>query len=530
MVPPDSQNTSIKYRDMFSPLIELNQDSDILSIVQEQLDQKPSSSSSSFLSNFFSPAPPSSSKVEIEKLFRIKMGEWIRLLDQCLDSNRFNPIELPEFQEAVQPIYVDGKTEILKHKLQKKGLLSEKTEQKIQKLNKFLLRVIKAPHLKQIVHANSISTTSLPPIGKSIFFETHPPAPYAVKKVTPIDPAEIHREMMERAHQTQIKRKAKEISLYNLKWGEGWEDRIIEAISEVDKEDVIKELGCLLTPIQVIEIFQYFLENSPEDWKIAFLFCSLNADTLIEVLPSFEATELDLIKTNISQEAEKNREWFDEAVKNQAKSMQKGCKEVEGKVDALTVFFKKEDQFHEINRNVQEMDETALNLKLRLTAICEKLAKIYDRKILEEKVFETLFSEVPKRYELLYKRLTAIEGAEENLVWSSIYDKTFGTARLDDDDDATEVLREWSIFYPVDYWKSGLFGDITEPQFDKLSEQCEPWELYKLGADNLSYLEIKQISDWKRLKIFNAITLRNYLIQQDVAKKLRAQSLEFLGN
>lgn len=541
MLPSVTHHTSINYRDIFRPLISLHQDTDIFSIVQKELDRTPcSASSAGFLSTFFSSASSARSTVEVEKLFRKKIKGWIDLLDQHLEDNRYNPVELPDLQEAVRSIYVEGKTVILEQKLKVAGLLSAKTIQTIEKLNKFLLRVLRAPHVSKIAGVDSFSATSLSFTRPAILFGTTRPmrsiaglsmtgALSVSRGSVPVDPAEIHREMIERAHQIQIRRRAKEVSLFNPKWGEGWEDKIIQAIARVDKEEVIKELGSLLTPIQLIVIVQYLLQKSSEDWKLVFLFCSLNTDTLMELLPSFETSQLYLIRASISRGAEQNREWFAEAVKNQALSIKLGCKFIEDKVNAMATRFEEEERCHLLTeQDVQVLHELAENIRLRLAVLCEKLEKVYDPEVLEKSVIETLFTEVPERFKLLHKRLTEMRKPEEfdiDLIWPLIFEKVFGAADLDDDEEAMEMLGVWSIINPRNYFESGLFGDITEDEYKNLTDKHSTTQLFRLGIDNLSHLDIKHISDWKRLEIFNANMLKNYLARKTHAQALKARSL-----
>lgn len=543
MFPHITHHSSINYRDAFRPLIALHQETDILSIIHKELEKMPASSSSAgFFSKMFAASSTARPPVEIEKLFRRKIKDWIELLDDYLETNRYNPVGLPELQEAVRPIYLEGKTQILAEKMKRAGLFTKKTEGVVQKLNKFLLRVLQAPHVSKIAETDSGSLSSL-------LLSHQPLAMGSIRSIrsftglsiggllaassesTPVDPAEVHREMIQRSHQLQIKRRAREVSLFNPKWGDGWEEKIIQAMESVDKEDVLKELGNQLSPIQLIVIFQHLLQKPSENWKLVFLLASLKSDPLIELLPSFTTNQLYLMRAAVTSGAEQNREWFENAVKSQALSILNSCKLIEDKVNALSMRFKQEDKCHLLTgQDIQILHELAENLRLRLGVLREKLDKIYDKELLGDEVIGILFSEVPGKFQYLHNRLTKGSGVEDgdDPIWPIIYQKVFEASDFEDDEEAIEILAEWSIVNPKDYRESGLFGNLTDDEYKSLTDKHVSTRLYKLGVDNLAFLNIKHISDWKRLEIFNANMLKNYLAQEKHALALKARSLTLL--
>ena len=534
MLSPSYDHLSVNYRDVFRPLIALDHDSDPLSIIQMKVESAASSSTSGgFFSSIFSSYSLEASP-NIGKLFRREIKDWIDKLDQYLEDNRYHPLELRTLQEAVKPIYLEGKTQILKEKFEELGIYSDKMSSCLDKLNKYLLRILRAPHVAKIAEADPMINTlfhSRYPMSslRSIAGIRVGGALMAPVRTEPIDPSIVHREMMQRALQLQNRRRAKEVALYTPKWGERWQQNLIKGVIELEKEDEIKELGLQLNPIQILVIVNALLQNQTEEWKLVFLFANLKADTLIESLHSFDNNQLYLLNASLKRGIIHNRTWFEDATKKQVLSMQYGCKIIEDQVDAITSRYKDDERCHLLTeRDIQLIYELADNIWLRLTGISDKLEKIYEQTIQDSDVLALLFSEIPERYRKLHTLLTDKSDSDDNtdnLLWPTLYEKVFHTSELEDDDEAMEIFGAWSIFTINDYWKSGLFGNISEDEFRGLTEKHQTTELFILAVGNLTYLNIKHISDWKRVEIFNASMLKNYVARECNARALKTRSL-----
>lgn len=534
--------TSINYRDVFRPLIALQEETDPLTLIGKEANS-PSTSSGGFISSlFFSSGPESLSTQEIGKLFRKKIKAWIEKLDAYLEKSRFDPLELSSFQEAVRPIYMEGKTTVLRRKIEQLGDKSPKTVKVLNKLDKYLLRVLQAPHLAKIAQAEPDSPSlmyagrssffSMPPFGRSTGIKGIHDAIVPWGTIA-VDSGNIQREMVERTKQLQITRRVKEVTLINHKHCKDWEENFVKEAALLFKEKELIELGKQVSSLQLITLIRAHIIDQKEEWKLPFIICSLDCSNLIEMLASLEPTQLSILNIALKKGVKQNPEWIASAIKQQAEVLLQKCIEIEESVDILVEKFRSEEKTHLLKQGdmllVNQLRDT---VRLHYNCLSNKLPLLYRNLGIEKEARKIIDEGLSSRYRLLLKRLTDSKAPEENpdnCLLPVIYEKVFDSTEFTSEEKAFEMLGEWCILQLADYLEAGLFGGITNKEFELLINSQKPSDLYSLAVNNLSSLGIKTIADWKKIEIFNAIMLKEYLNNPCRSQKLRERSMAILN-
>ena len=340
--------------------------------------------------------------------------------------------------------------------------------------------------------------------------------------------ASVLREITERTQQLQIVRRVKEVTLFNHQYSKDWEKSFIKAADELCQEKELIELGRQLSALQLIALIRSYFINQREGWKLLFIIGSLDSSTLIEMLTTLDTSQLGILNICLKRGMRQHPDWFTEAIKRQAETFLSRCSEMEEGVNALAERFASDDKCHQLRSSdlqlIRQIRETA---RLRYDCLSEKLSRVYKEIIADDRVCAQLTEELPSRYRLLLKRLTDVEAPEgnpQNCLLPIINKKVFDSSEFTPDDKAFEMLGEWSIISLPDYFKTGLFGNISKEEFDRMTATKKNSDLYQLAIDNLSFLGIELISDWKRLEIFNGRILKDYLKEEGRSQILRKRS------
>jgi hypothetical protein len=502
--------SSNDYHDTFRPLLNLNKESDVLSLISDELPSPPSPSSSYFPSFFV--ASSSVTNTRISKLFQKKIKQWTDSLDSLLESNRYHPLELQLLQEAVRPIFMEGKLTILKEKIRSRHLLSDKLSNTIAKLDAYLIRVLTTPCLTRLKMHEPGSPTGWPflaltgyySITRSSFPQQH------------ADPVRIQQDRESLAKQLQNSRQAADAALFTPAWGKAWQERLIESVKQLNKEGEIKALGKKLTPLQACVLVNAFVHDQSEEWKLIFILGGLNTPAFLETLQSFDPNLLCFLNAFIQRgSSHALLSWFKDAIRSHRNDIEKGCLATESKVNALAERFEKDLKGYLLTEgDIQHIHELADNVRLRLHGISQLLPQLLKNLKLDTETYRSLFEEIPSRYAALLKRLTETrydENCPVQYLLPIIYHKVFTTSCITDEEEAFEILGTWGIINLKQYWKVGLFGEIDKTQFKQLESSHPNSFLFGLARDNLAELGIHTIGDWKQIAIFNAIMLNHYL-------------------
>jgi hypothetical protein len=562
-----------RYFELFRPLIQLNQDTKLVEVFE---DCEIAGKGRGLISILYS---TDNLKVPAKNI-RNKIDLWSEKLDKELEAVRYNPDQLSRLQEIARKVFSDRKTVLLKDKLEQEGFISLKMIKSLERFDLLLHRLMTVPKLElsqpfSLMRRGTIVNRQRPMFG-SVGFISHfcqfAPLqnvfPKAKAKKTIILPfrktksasdlldmnkdhekpikrprnlSGIRKEIETKHREIMDKKMALEISIYHPKWGKGWDEKLIARINVVNDQRVLMALGPELETMQMLALINYLIHDQSQEWKLVYLLGTLNHAIFVEVLHSFSPDILRLANDVLKRSSLIRREWFEEAFTQHRDGFIETCNRMKEKIDALACTFRQDLKGYLLtSADLKCIGEFKDNITLRMKGIEDYLRPLIDGVIWHPNTRSVLFEQAIEEYKTLLKRLeesSDIKRLPPGSLWPIIYGNAFVRARLEDDDDAILAFGDWSLTSIEEYRRVGLFGDITDEQWDLLkkrekAEQNKEQDKFKIfnlgGIEHLKKLGIVLIEDWKKVRIFNLTMLEEFLKRKENQEKLTQWTLEAL--
>ncbi len=538
-------SSTSNYHEVFKPLLSINDDYEISDLIKNRSSDI-SGSSRGF--SFFRPSTEEQNK-KIAKLYRNVIKEWIELVDNHLDSPlygaRYHPQKLVSLQKVMEEITLKGKIVKLRDKTEALKLGSLQLTKTIDKLKKFVLRVLHTPVLENLQSVDpsdffpsyqpylssslitfpGITTrVSLPPlkISKNKVSNSASSSSYTSK--SSIDSESLAKAIAVKSAELQLSDISTKVSHYHPKSNETWGKKLLDQIRTLDEIEKIQHFAHQLDTIQVLTVLNAFMHDQKQEWKLIYLIGALNHFTFIEMVHALDKNMIGFINGSLKKAPKKARAWFEKAFATHRENIIHRCNEMGKKINELARRFREDPKGHELSRaDLDNIRELADNIRLRLRGIREILSPLFKDVSIHPATKEVLLHDTIVKYTEYLLRLTETKNYDNrpaSCLFPIIYSNVFERADLEDDEEAYEIFADWSIPYPEDHWKAGLFGELSEEEFKKLNTSKTGTEMNMLQIDFLAALGIDTIADWKRLEIFNLAMFKEYLNKENNKKIL----------
>lgn len=512
------------------------------------------------------------------KLLNRKLRQWCEEIDRDLEAVRYKPGLLKKLRRLFKEIYGASKTCILREKIKEASLPMEKLESTLIKLDAMIHRVASTPSLEKLVKPARIERkgheSNFLGIG-GLSCCTYGSPPFLLqRRVAPLYPisscstaTEIHsskkplrrsksesnlgspstdrerreeralstdlfRKKMERKSSSlKMEAKAKKISIYTPSLGDNWSSSLISFIKSLNNEQEVISVANNLLPLQAINAISGILHDSKEEWKISLLIGGLSGHVFEECIPAFDDSQLTFLCDILSASSEARMKWLDNEFFRIRQWYIDCCNKSASRINAMAKRFREDIDGNLLtSSDMQHIFEMEGTLRLRMKSITDKLFKLIRRVPLHPETHHVLFEGVIKEYRALLIRLTETREYDERpagCLLPIIFRNVFDRIDLSDEDEAYDAFGNWGLLYGKDYFEAGIFGDITQEQYLRL--ESKTGNIFTQMKAHLMAVGIKNVSDFKRLLIFNRTMLSSYLQEARTAKALGDLSQQIIN-
>lgn len=430
--------------------------------------------------------------------------QWHEKLDELLEEARYNPVNLSVLKKAVTPLLIEEKTTLLIDKITCQGITNPRLIQEIRLLEKLIERTVQVPEPKTLPPIFFHATMGLNPSIPSI-------ADYG-KKLNDSHIVAIKKEQRKR----EIGRTVERLCNHSHDKEKEWRASLIKSFEGITDVEAIKSLGNTIQSLQVLELLRNFINNREHENKLIYLMGGLPFNKFGEILLSLETGELTALNRIFKNSQESERAWLEERITEHRDQFVDACNHLKVQIDTLCSDFRKDSRGVSLNdTDINDIHVLSGEIELRSEQI-SKLGILYQEIILHPETNHLLGEGLKKEYLNLRIRLSSKEHSENRpagCVWGILYRNVFDRCDLDDQDEAFEILADWSICKAEDYREIGLLGKINDTTFENLQKEKK---VFHQTVENLKRLGIETISDWKSKNIFNKKMLGKYLRRKEI--------------
>ncbi len=307
-----------------------------------------------------------------------------------------------------------------------------------------------------------------------------------------------------------------------------WKLQLSDEFESLALKEEVQIVTQTLSFEQTHYLYEFCFTNQNNRWKLPYFIASMPYVHLEKILASTTNKYLTQLNGILSEESKDAKIWFNNNFSCQP--FINRCNSWGPEIDKLTERLRRSDYVQKISfsdiKEIETLKQKILFSSRSLKALRELLYSVLlnaESKFVIGELDDVYLTHI-SRLEPEGPHLPSAKGCVYDIIHRIVFHRELEDEdkRLDDKDEAVEILAFWRIATIDDYFNVNLLPGYTKDQIDdfkKSPDHNNPSILYNHSKKFLDKLGIKTIKDWKTLHIYNSQMLKEYLARPEIANQ-----------